>query len=98
MDFDLLLQAMGNLFIKSPAYALVFAVFFFSLFLAKRKRSTLVAALAWTAYFLNELAMKKFFPETNIRVDLLLFYPLLILVSFVGLATFVTAIFSSKKE
>lgn len=100
MDILLPLRAMANLLIGSPVFALVFAIVFFALFLAKRKSSTLVAALAWTAYFPYELAMKMRIlcsGECNIRVDLLLLYPVLILLSLVGLAMFAIAISRGKR-
>ncbi len=51
----------------------------------------LVAALAWLAYFPYEQAMKMRVlcsGECNIRVDLLLFYPLLAVLSVLALVAF----------
>jgi hypothetical protein len=52
----------------------------------------LVAALAWVAYFPYEQAMKMRIlcsGECNIRVDLLLFYALLALLSVLALVAFI---------
>jgi hypothetical protein len=46
----------------------------------------LVAAIVWLAYPLWEFALRIFAPEVNIRVDLLLFYPILLITGVLGLA------------
>lgn len=69
-----------GLFIVWPWLALVPAIGFGMLFLRQRRGIILLTALAWLAYFPYELAMKLRVlcsGECNIRVDLLLFYPLL---------------------
>ena len=91
-----ILQLMGDLFIRSPIYALVIAIFFFVLFMEKRKRPIKIAALAWSAYFVNELAMKIFWEHSNIRVELLIIYPLLLWVSIIALASFIAAIYNRR--
>ena len=98
LTMPLYLRAMADLFIKSPVFALVPAIFFCTLFIARRKRSILVTTLAWSAYFLNELAMKIFCADCSIRVELFIMYPLLIWASIVALVEFATEIFSSNNE
>lgn len=76
--------ALLAIFIAWPFLALVPAVAFALAFLRCRKAVVLVAALAWLAYLPYEYAMKLRIlcsGECNIRVDLLLFYPVLLLLS-----------------
>jgi DNA-binding PadR family transcriptional regulator len=77
-----------GLFIAWPALALVPAAVFGFLYLRGRSRLVLAASLAWLAYVPYELGMKLRIlcsGECNIRVDLLLLYPLLVMLSVVGL-------------
>lgn len=80
MDIGVVLGA----FIKWPFLALAPAAIFAAGYVQCRRSMVLVAALAWFAYFAYERAMKLRIlcsGECNIRVDLLLFYPLLVLLS-----------------
>lgn len=77
-----------GIFIQWPWLALVPTAAFGVLYAYSRAISTLAAALAWLAYFSYELAMKLRWlcsGECNIRVDLLVLYPLLLLVSLITL-------------
>ena len=77
-----------GIFIAWPFLALVPAAVFAFLFVRRRRPLVLIAALAWLAYFPYEHAMKLRIlctGECNIRVDLLLFYPLLLLVSILAI-------------
>lgn len=70
--------------IRWPYLALIPAVLFALLYLRLRRPLVLVAAVSWLAYFPYELGMKLRIlcsGECNIRVDLLLLYPGLGLVS-----------------
>jgi hypothetical protein len=74
--------------IQWPWLALVPLVCFIALYLRSRTASALAAALAWLGYLPYEYAMKMRWlcsGECNIRVDLLLVYPLLLLVSLIAL-------------
>ena len=80
--------------IQWPALAIALATLFAILFYACRRWITLIAALAWLAYFPYEQAMKMRVlcsGECNIRVDLLLLYPILLLISGLAVHAFVTA-------
>jgi hypothetical protein len=69
-----------GVFVAQPLLALVPAATLIFLFARCGRRIVLVAAIAWLAYIPYELAMKLRFlcsGECNIRVDLLLFYPIL---------------------
>lgn len=69
-----------GIFINWPFLALILAVVFGVFYFRGRRRVVLVATLAWLAYFLYEQAMNLRIlcsGECNIRVDLLLFYPIL---------------------
>ena len=71
-------------FIAWPALALVPAALFFLLHRATRRRLVAGAAWAWLLYAAYEYAMKRRWlctGECNIRVDLLLLYPALLVVS-----------------
>jgi hypothetical protein len=73
-----------GIFIARPYLALVPAGVFALMFVSRRRPATLIAALAWFAYFPYEQAMSLRLlcsGECNIRVDLLLLYPLLVVVS-----------------
>ena len=75
MDIGVIL----GMFIGWPFLALVPAAVFAVLYVRCRRTVALVAARAWLAYFPYEQAMKLRIlcsGECNIRVDLLLFYPL----------------------
>lgn len=70
-----------GLFIVWPWLALLPAITFGAMFFRRRRGVILLTSLAWLSYFPYELAMKLRVlcsGECNIRVDLLLFYPLLL--------------------
>ena len=80
--------------IAYPFLALVPAAVFFALFAAARRGLILVTALSWLAYVPYEYAMKLRLlcsGECNIRVDLLLIYPVLVLLTLVSLVVFATS-------
>ena len=80
-----------GVFIGWPFLALVPAVLFAVMYFRCRRPMVLVAALAWLAYFPYEQAMKlRIFcsGECNIRVDLLLLYPVLALVSLLAIVAY----------
>jgi hypothetical protein len=66
--------------------ALVIAGLLFCLWRRSRRAIVLVAAIVWLAYPLWEFALLIFPPELNIRVDLLLFYPILLITGVLGMA------------
>ena len=70
--------------IEQPPWAAVPGVVYLLLFLRVRNRLLLAAAVAWLLYLPYEYAMKLRIlcsGECNIRVDLLLIYPALLLLS-----------------
>jgi hypothetical protein len=80
MDIGILL----GLFIQWPFLGLAPAGLFIVLYLQRRRPVLLIAGLAWLAYVPYELSMKLRIlcsGECNIRIDLLLIYPLLALLS-----------------
>jgi hypothetical protein len=79
-------------FIAQPLLALVPAAALASMFARCRRRIVLVAAIAWLAYSPYELGMKwrvLCSGECNIRVDLLLLYPILAFLSLAGVFAYV---------
>jgi hypothetical protein len=73
-----------SLLIAYPALALVPGILFGLLYAHRRRAVVLVAALAWFAYVPYEYALKLRIlcsGECNIRVDLLLLYPFLLVLS-----------------
>ena len=80
-----------GIFIYWPFLALVLALVFGGLYFRCRRPVILVASLAWLAYFPYEQAMKLRIlcsGECNIRVDLLLFYPILVLLTIWAIIAF----------
>lgn len=89
--FLLPLKAMGAVFIANPIFAIVPVIIYFGLFAVSKKFSVLLASLLWLAYLSYEYAIKLRIlcsGECNIRVDLLLIYPLLLVVSIVAIIAF----------
>ena len=81
--------------IEQPLLALAPAVLFAVLFALSKSRIALTAGLLWLAYFPYEYGMKLRLlcsGECNIRIDLLVLYPVLILVSLAGLVMFAVAV------
>jgi hypothetical protein len=80
-----------SLFIRWPLLAFVPGLLFLGLYLLSRRRVTRLAVLAWMVYGLYEMGMQRRWlcsGECNIRVDLLLIYPVLAVVSLLGLIGF----------
>jgi len=80
MDFDLF-----SVFITIPWLAAIPAAVFYWLYHRFRLKIVLAAALLWAAYLLYELAIFSGLlceEDCNIRVDLLIVYPLLAVMSF----------------
>ncbi|MES2935607.1 MAG: hypothetical protein V4805_19200 [Pseudomonadota bacterium] len=81
--------------IEHPFLALAPAVLFTVLFAISKSRLVLTAGLLWLAYFPYEYGMKLRIlcsGECNIRIDLLVLYPVLMLVSLAGLVMFAVAV------
>jgi hypothetical protein len=77
-----------GIFIQWPWLTLVPIAAFGVLYARSRASSALAAALAWLGYLPYEYAMKLRWlcsGECNIRVDLLVLYPLLLLVSLIAI-------------
>lgn len=75
---------MLGLFVAAPLLALLPAFVFVLVYWRTHRRSALVAAIAWLAYTLYEEAMRRRIlcsGECNIRVDLLLLYAVLVVIS-----------------
>jgi hypothetical protein len=82
---------MLGIFIQWPFLALIPAALLAAAYAKCGKALALVAALAWLAYCPYEYAMKLRIlcsGECNIRVDLLLLYPLLLALSVLGSIAF----------
>jgi hypothetical protein len=85
------LGILAVLSIVHPMLALIPAGFLAALYWISRSKVTLVAAASWFCYLPYEWGMKLRIlcsGECNIRVDLLLIYPLLLLVSLAAIFTF----------
>jgi hypothetical protein len=85
-----MLEFLGNLFIGKPLNVLAVAAVFVVAYLVRKKlgrqnlghpRWLLAAALCWCAYAAWEWLVAARTPDANIRVDLLLIYPVLAAVS-----------------
>jgi hypothetical protein len=78
--------------ISQPWLALIPAVLFVMGAVASKSRAAFVVAVLWLLYCLYEFAMKfriMCSGECNIRIDLLLLYPLLLVATLIGLVTVV---------
>lgn len=83
-----------GIFIAWPALALLPAALFGFLYMLRRHRLLLVTALLWLAYGVYEYGMKLRIlcsGECNIRVDLLLIYPVLVLLTVASVALYFRA-------
>jgi hypothetical protein len=72
------------IFVAAPWLALIPAILFGLVYRRTRVRAALVATSAWLTYFLYEEGMRRRIlcsGECNIRVDLLLIYPILLVIS-----------------
>ncbi len=91
---DLLYHTMAA-FIEQPLLAAVPVGIFLALFAVSRKFLVLAAAAAWLVYLPYEYAMKLRIlcsGECNIRIDLLVLYPALFVISVAGLIAFLWAL------
>jgi hypothetical protein len=91
MNFESLVFDTFAPFIDHPLGAYVPAAAFGALYVANRRAGILVAALCWAGYATLETLNKARITcsgECNIRVDLLLIYPLLWIVSIVAVVLF----------
>jgi hypothetical protein len=84
------MEFLASLFIAKPLNILAMAALFFTGYLAlrfsapgagRRPRPLLVPAVAWVLYALWEWLVHVLTPEANIRVDLLLIWPALAIIS-----------------
>lgn len=76
-----------TLFIEWPLLALVPAAILAVFYRVSRSRFALVTALLWATYAAYEYGMHRRWlctGECNIRVDLLMLYPLLLIMTFVA--------------
>jgi len=81
-----------SLFIEYPVLAALVGALFLAGYLVSRRRPCAVAAAAWLLYGAYETAMRLRWlcsGECNIRVDLLLIYPLLLGVSLMAVIALV---------
>lgn len=87
-DMDIL-RPMGDWFIRTPSLALVPSSLAGLIWYRTRRRAALFAGLAWGLYSVYEYLMKARIlcsGECNIRIDLLLIYPLLLALSVIAAA------------
>ena len=85
------LQVMGDIFIAAPYFAFIPALLFGFLYTKTHTKLQLSTTLLWAVYALYESAIKLHIlcsDECNIRIDLLLIYPLLLIISTIALFHF----------
>ena len=90
-----------GILVEHPSLTLVPTILFLVLFRTSNSRIVLVAALLWLAYLPYEYAMKLRIlcsGECNIRIDLLLIYPALVLSSLVGLGVFAVGYLNKREQ
>lgn len=87
-----ILKTMGDWLIPTPSLALVPSLVSGSIWLLTKRRVALFTGLSWCLYATYEYLMKARIlcsGECNIRIDLLLIYPLLLLLSGIAVAVLV---------
>lgn len=95
-----ILKSMGVM-IGEPALALIPAALFLACFAATRGKLSIAACALWIAYCLYEFGMKYRVlcsGECNIRIDLFVIYPALILVSLAALVVVIVGIFNAAQR
>jgi len=83
-----MLEFIGRIFITHPYVAAVPAIIFGLFYLKIKSKLLLALSISWVLYAIyEELILLRFIcsGECNIRVDLLLIYPILLLLSVIGL-------------
>jgi hypothetical protein len=84
------MELLASLLVEKPQNILVIAVVFFAGYLvlrfaaldiARNPRPLLIASIAWVLYSAWELLVQTKTPEANIRVDLLVMWPVLAIFS-----------------
>lgn len=84
------MEFLSSLFVGKPLNILLVAALFLTGYIARRwmatdasrpSRSLLFAAIGWALYAAWEWAVRAYSPEANIRVDLLVIWPLLAIFS-----------------
>jgi hypothetical protein len=91
---------MMGIFIVRPWLALIPAVLFLALYRVSGKKLAALMAYTWLLYALYEYAMRRRWlcsGECDIRVDLLLLYPILVFASLAGLVVAVRALLAQKR-
>ncbi len=90
---------MLDMFVRYPFLALMPAAFFALTYFICRQRLVLFVTNTWLVYFAYELTIKLKLicsGECNIRVDLLLLYPFLAILSIMGFIAFLKSIAKQK--
>jgi len=81
---------MGAVFIMAPILGLIPTILFVSFYLKLKRWPILLAAILWAAYTVYEYLMHTRVlcsGECNIRVDLLVIYPLLLVLSIIAIVS-----------
>lgn len=89
------MSLMGAFFISQPWFALIPAAVFLLLYRLSRHKLAAAAAVAWLLYALYEYCMHRRWlctGECDIRIDLLLLYPLLLVMSAAAAVAAIVAI------
>jgi|ERR1051326_7205324 hypothetical protein len=92
---------LGNLFIPRPWLALIPALFFGVLYWRRRHKTLIVAAATWLLYAVYEYTLYRRWlcsGECNIRVDLLLLYPALLVISLAALIRLLLAVLRRARK
>ena len=92
---------MIGVLVAQPWLALVPAAVFFGLYRLSGRRLAGGTAVTWSLYAFYEYAMRRRWlcsGECNIRVDLLLLYPFLLLISIAAAVTAILAIVRHKRR
>lgn len=94
------MSAVGTIFTTQPWLALIPAAVFLVLYRLSARKLPAVAASAWLLYAVYEYAMLRRWlctGECDIRIDLLLLYPLLLLTSIAAVIVAVSGIVRGRR-
>lgn len=74
----------ARILIEYPWLSLIPAAVLALLWRRSRSRTALVGAALWIAYMAWEIAVRESSPDANIRIDLLAIYPVLVVLTVLG--------------
>jgi len=91
---------LGKLFITNPYVALIPAIFFGLFYFKSKNKLIFITTVLWLLYMIyEELHLLRIIcsGECNIRIDLLLIYPILIVLSIIAIFIIVKSVYKKTE-